>query len=240
MPAAIVTCATEFVGQPSVEALLASGYDVIAHDLAFVSAEIADAFRQNHPGAQTSAAESPDVLVAEARSAFGRIDTCVLNSAFPAERIPAGAMTQARLQAAYEALVFAPLMLTNAVVPHMKAQKSGKLIFCTSAAPLRGLSNYSIYVSARGAANAAVKSLALELAPFNIQVNAVAPNFMESETYFPKALMADPTASAKILNQIPVKRLGRPEEAGGLIAYLAGPDTGFVTGQIIALAGGWA
>lgn len=88
--------------------------------------------------------------------------------------------------------------------------------------------------------NAAVKSLALELGPHNIQVNAVAPNFMESETYFPKTLMNDPVARRKILGNIPLGRLGRPEEAGALIAYLASAKADFVTGQVIALAGGWA
>jgi NAD(P)-dependent dehydrogenase (short-subunit alcohol dehydrogenase family) len=222
MKTAIVTHADQYIGPPAIVALQGAGYRTVewsAHES--VLPKMTEAVAQLHEQGRD-------------------IDVCVLNSAYPAERMPIGGIDESRMRAAYEALVFGPMMLARAIVPQMKAQGSGKLIFCTSAAPLRGLSNYSVYVSARGAMNAAVKSLALELGPHNIQVNAVAPNFMESETYFPKKLMDDPLASKKILSNIPLGRLGRPEEAGALIAYLASPQSDFVTGQVIGLAGGWA
>jgi NAD(P)-dependent dehydrogenase (short-subunit alcohol dehydrogenase family) len=240
MQTAIVTCATQFLGAPAIAALGAAGFRVLAHDPAFAGAEARARFERDHPAARASHAASMAELCAEAAAAYGRIDVCVMNSAFPAERMPVSDISDERMHAAFEALVFAPMRLARAVAPHMVANRAGKLIFCTSAAPLRGLSNYSVYVAARGAMNAGVKSLALELGPRNVQVNAVAPNFMESETYFPKKLMDDPVASKKILNNIPLGRLGRPEEAGALIAYLSSPQSDFVTGQVIGLAGGWA
>lgn len=221
-PVALVTHAAEYVGPPAIKSLTAAGFEVVS----LLSAE-------SGPAEMAAAVE-------KTLAQHGRIDVCVMNSAFPAERMPVGEIEESKMRAAYEALVFGPMMLARAVVPHMKARKSGKLIFCTSAAPLRGLSNYSVYVSARAAMNAAVKSLALELGPHNVQANAVAPNFMESETYFPKKLMDDPAASKKILGNVPLGRLGKPDEAGALIAYLASPQADFVTGQVIALAGGWA
>jgi NAD(P)-dependent dehydrogenase (short-subunit alcohol dehydrogenase family) len=221
MKTAIVTHADLFLGPPTVEALRVAGFKVLT---------------------LTARESGMETAIATAQKAIdgGGIEVCVLNSAFPAERMPVGEIDESRMRAAYEALVFEPLMLARTVAPQMKARKSGKIIFCTSASPLRGLSNYSVYASARGAMNAAVKSLALELGPHNVQVNAVAPNFMESETYFPKKLMDDPVASKKILGNIPMGRLGRPDEAGALIAYLASPQSDFVTGQVISLAGGWA
>jgi NAD(P)-dependent dehydrogenase (short-subunit alcohol dehydrogenase family) len=87
--------------------------------------------------------------------------------------------------------------LSRAVVPQMKQRRSGKLLFVTSAAPLRGLPNYSMYATARRAANALAVSLARELAPFQIQVNAIDPNFVESPTHFPAKLFADPEALKK-------------------------------------------
>lgn len=219
---ALVTHAEEFLGAPAVAALAGAGFEVVALSSAQSGpAEVADAAR-------------------EVISTHGALHVCVMNSAFPAERAPIGAVDEARMRAAYEALVFGPMLLARAVAPHMQARRAGKLLFCTSAAPLRGLPNYSVYVSARGAMNAAVRSLALELAPHNVQVNAIAPNFIESETYFPKALMDDPAARAKILKNIPLGRLGRPDEAGAMIAYLASPAADFVTGQVLTLAGGWA
>lgn len=219
---ALVTHVEEFLGAPAVAALGEAGFEVVA--LA---------------SAQSGPAEVAEAALEVIRT-HGQLDVCVMNSAFPAERAPIGALDEARMRAAYEALVFGPMLLARAVAPHMTARRSGKLIFCTSAAPLRGLPNYSVYVGARGAMNAAVRALALELAPHNVQVNAVAPNFIESETYFPKALMDDPVASQKILKNIPLGRLGRPDEAGALIATLASPASDFITGQVIALAGGWA
>ena len=200
---ALVTHVEEFLGAPAVTALRGDGFEVVALD-----------------SSQSGPAEVADAAM-EVIRAYGALDVCVMNSAFPAERAPIGAVDEARMRAAYEALVFGPMLLARAVAPPMQARRAGKLIFCTSAAPLRGLPNYSVYVGARGAMNAAVRSLALELAPHNVQVNAVAPNFIESETYFPKALMDDPTAREKILKNVPLGRLGRPEEAGAMIAYLA-------------------
>jgi NAD(P)-dependent dehydrogenase (short-subunit alcohol dehydrogenase family) len=97
-----------------------------------------------------------------------------------------------------------------------------------------------MYVAARGGANALAVSLARELAPFNIQVNAVAPNFVESPTYFPPALLADPQALAKITRNIPLGRLGKPGEVGALVAFLASNQADFITGHVMPIAGGWA
>lgn len=180
---ALVTPVEDFLGAPAVSALRGAGFEVVALSTA-----------------QSAPDEAAEAAVA-ATETQGQLDVCVMSSAFPAERAPIGAVD--------EALVFGPLLLARAGVPHMQARRAGMLIFCTSAAPLRELPNDSVYVSARGAMNAAVRGLALELARHNVQANAVAPNFIESETYSPKALMDDPAAD-------------------------------LVTGQILALAGGWA
>ena len=75
-----------------------------------------------------------------------------------------------------EALVVWPYRLVGAAVPSMKLVGGGKIIVVTSAVPLRGIANYSMYAAGRGAENAMVKSLSLELASSNVKANAVAPN----------------------------------------------------------------
>ena len=105
-----------------------------------------------------------------------------------------------------------PFRMASAVVPQMKARKRGKILFITSASPLRGLPNYSMYVTARGGANALAVSLARELGRHNIQVNAIAPNYVESPSYFPPELVNDPEALARMTRNIPLNRLGKPEE----------------------------
>jgi NAD(P)-dependent dehydrogenase (short-subunit alcohol dehydrogenase family) len=78
------------------------------------------------------------------------------------------------------------------------------------------------------------------LPPFNIQVNAIAPNFFQNDTYYPAARWEeDAQFRAALERQVPLKRLGQPEEMGALIAFLASGKATFVTGQVIAFTGGW-
>jgi len=144
------------------------------------------------------------------------------------------------MRRALEDMVVAPYTLTGAVVPSMKERKRGKIIFVTSATPLRGLPNYSMYVTARGATNAMTLTLAHELAGHNIQVNALAPNYVESPAYFPKELVEDPETLAKITKNIPLGRLAKPEEVGKVLAFLASDASSFITGHVLPYAGGWA
>jgi NAD(P)-dependent dehydrogenase (short-subunit alcohol dehydrogenase family) len=97
-----------------------------------------------------------------------------------------------------------------------------------------------MYVTARGAQNAMVVTLARELASSNIAVNAVAPNFVRSPSYFSDAVLNDDAAMAKILAQVPLGRLGKPEEVADVAAFLLADKAGFITGHIIPIAGGWA
>jgi NAD(P)-dependent dehydrogenase (short-subunit alcohol dehydrogenase family) len=133
-----------------------------------------------------------------------------------------------------------PFALAQAAVPAMKRQGGGRIVLITSAAPLRGLANYGMYATARGGANALALTLAKELAPANILVNAIAPNYVANPTYFPPELLADPIARAKMERNIPLRRLGQPEEVAALIAFFAIGDCGFVTGHVVPVAGGWA
>ena len=85
-----------------------------------------------------------------------------------------------------------------------------------------------------------VKSLSLELAPSNIQINAIAPNYIQNPTYFPPLLTENEAAMAKMLANIPAKRLGQPEEVAELIVFFAWDKCGFVTGHVVPISGGWA
>ena len=88
--------------------------------------------------------------------------------------------------------------------------------------------------------NVLVKSLSLDLAPYGIPVNAIAPNYLYSEAYFPKAKFIDnPVGKNFIREVVPAGRLGEPEEIGELINYLANMKGSFHTGTIIKFAGGW-
>lgn len=225
---AVITHAKHFVGPSTARVLAEHGATVICHDA--------------QPGSGTIAADArePEALVEEVMAAQGRIDILICNDAYPAVRAPVDEAEPGEMGRALEALVEWPYRLIGQAVPHMKAAGAGKIVMVTSAAPLRGLANYSMYATARGAGNALVKSLSLELAPFNIQINAIAPNYIENPTYFPPELLANETAMSKMLSNIPAKRLGKPEEVAETIAFFASDRCGFITGHVVPVAGGWA
>jgi NAD(P)-dependent dehydrogenase (short-subunit alcohol dehydrogenase family) len=237
---ALVTNVAHFVGLPAAVELAAQGAVAVCHDAGFALADARKEFAAAHPDLHVIAEQEPADIVAAVTAAHHRIDVLVNNDAFPAIRAPIENARLEDMRAGLEALVTAPFALAQAVVPQMKQRRSGKLLFVTSAAPLRGLPNYSMYATARGATNALAVSLARELAPFNIQVNAIAPNFVESPTYFPAKLLADPEAMKKITGNIPLGRLAKPEEVAALIVFYASPQADFITGHVMPFAGGWA
>ncbi len=83
-------------------------------------------------------------------------------------------------------------------------------------------------------------ALAKEVAPFGIQVNVLAPNYLYSEAYYPRSrFIDDPKGREKIAAIVPMGRLGEPEEAGELVAFLVSGRSTFMTGQILNFTGGW-
>lgn len=236
----LVTSVRHFIGLPIARELAARGARVACHDDSFGDASVRAAFEADHPTLKVLTETEPRQLVERVTAELGPLDALISNDAFPAIRAPIDEANVADLRAALDSLVVAPFALAAAVVPGMKARRAGKILFVTSAAPLRGLPNYAAYVAARGGANALAVSLARELAGFNIQVNALAPNFVESPTYFPPQLLADPDALRKITRNIPLGRLGKPEEAAALAAFLVSSDSDFITGHVMPFAGGWA
>jgi NAD(P)-dependent dehydrogenase (short-subunit alcohol dehydrogenase family) len=133
-----------------------------------------------------------------------------------------------------------PLMrLTRAVLPQMVQRKSGKIISMNSAAPIRGIPKLAAYCTARGAQNAFIRAVGLEVARHNVQVNAIAQNYVENPAYYPPEMLANADLMKRMLGVIPAKRLGRGEESAWLAAFLASDRADFIVGQIIPFAGGW-
>lgn len=137
-------------------------------------------------------------------------------------------------------LVVFPFGMARAAIPRLKAQAKARMVFISSnrnRLPVRGGSIPDI---ARAGANALVKSLSIELAPHSIPVNAIAPNYLYSEMYYPKACFIEAAAGRAYIKQtVPAGRLAQPEEIGELIAYLATMQGTFMTGAIIDFSGGW-
>ncbi|MEM9301338.1 MAG: SDR family oxidoreductase [Pseudomonadota bacterium] len=237
---ALVTNALDFVGPPAVDALVADGFDVLAHDAAFADEGRREAFLKQHAGVGTTGVEDPAQLIARAVDALGRLDVIVSNDAYPAIHVPVDEADVADLQATIDRLVVYPYRLMQAAIPRLKAQARGNVILVTSCRTELPLPGGAIPDIARAGANALVQSLSIELAPFGIPVNAIAPNYLYSEAYFPRAkFIDDPAGRAYIRDVVPAGRLGEPREIGELVSYLAGMEGSFHTGTVIKFAGGW-
>lgn len=128
------------------------------------------------------------------------------------------------------------VQVTQAFVPSMKSRKQGRIINVGSRAAYGSLKRSS-YSAAKAALNGLTSTWALELAPYNITVNTVAPGPVETELFranHPAGSQAEQTA----LGSIPMGRLGQPQDVAAAVAFLLGDDAGFITGQILGVDGG--
>lgn len=125
--------------------------------------------------------------------------------------------------------------ITTAVVPYMKKQKSGNIIFVASTAAQRGEAYHSHYAASKGALIALTKSLSTELASDNIRVNCVAPGWVDTDMSHEALIGPDAT---KILSLIPLGRAATAEEIAGPIVFMASEWAGFVDGEVLNVNGG--
>ena len=237
---ALVTNALEFAGPPAVVALRESGFQVVAHDVAFADAPTKDRYQRANPDVVALSAQVPAEIVESAWALAKRLDVLVSNDAYRPIHGPIADANIDDLRATLDHLLVFPFALAKAAIPRLIAQQSARVVMITSNRTRLPLPGGAIPDAARAALNALVKSLSLELAPHGIPVNAIAPNYLYSETYFPRARFVDDAAGrAYIQEVVPAGRLARPEEIGELIHYLATMQGSFLTGSIIDFSGGW-
>jgi NAD(P)-dependent dehydrogenase (short-subunit alcohol dehydrogenase family) len=237
---ALVTNVLDYVGPPAVKALLKSSYDVVAHDPAFQDENQLEDYKINNPGTIPLGIREPEKLIQRLWDNYGKVDVIVSNDTYPAIHVPIDEANIEDLNATIDHVLIYPFKLMQAAIPRLKKQGRGNVIMITSCRTELPLPGGAIPDIARAGANALVKSLSLDLASYGIPVNAIAPNYLYSEAYFPKAKFIDnPIGRDFIKEVVPAGRLGEPEEIGELISYLASMKGSFHTGTIIKFAGGW-
>jgi 3-oxoacyl-[acyl-carrier protein] reductase len=124
----------------------------------------------------------------------------------------------------------------NAVIPCMKAKKRGSIINVSSTAAVRGEAFHSHYAASKGAIISLSKSLAVELAPFNIRVNSVAPGWVDTDMC--TEVFSDPGFRKRVQDSIPLKRIPPPEDIAGAILFLASDLARHITGEVLNVNGG--
>ena len=130
----------------------------------------------------------------------------------------------------------APFLVSQAVLPSMMARKRGKIVHVASLMSELARPNVIPYTAAKGGVRQLTRGMAVELAPHNIQVNAIAPGYFATEMN--TALLADPQFTAWVNKRTPAGRWGDPPEIAGLAVFLASPASDYVTGQILFIDGG--
>ncbi|WP_429405296.1 SDR family oxidoreductase [Paraburkholderia sp. MM5482-R1] len=237
---ALVTNAAGYAGPPAVTALSDAGFRVFVHDATFTDPVAIAQFLQVHPAAEVICADNPATLVTEAWKTAGKINAIVCNDHYPAVQISSEKASLDEFGQTLEVLVLNPFALLQAAIPLLRDQGGGNIVMITSCRTHAPIQGGAIPDAARAAANALVKSLAVELAPDAIAVNAVSPNFLYSEAYYPKAIFIDNEKGKDyVTKNVPAGRLGRPDEIGDVIRFLASTEARFLTGAIIDFNGGW-
>jgi 2-keto-3-deoxy-L-fuconate dehydrogenase len=172
--------------------------------------------------------------------AAGESDVLVLNLALPAPTSPVVDIGEEEWRQVFSVMVDPLPRFLRAVVPGMKARGGGKVIVMGSASALRGMKRSSTYSAARGAQLAFVQAAGVELAPDNIQVNAIAQNFVENPTYFPPEVQANPRFQERLRREVPLGRLVSAQEDASFVAYLCSDNANCFVGQVFPVCGGWA
>ena len=173
-------------------------------------------------------------MVREIEDAFGPIDILVLNATGPQPMIKLDGLTWRHCLDQLEFFVKSPVLLVRAVMPSMKRRRFGRIINIGSEVFERGMAEFSNYVCAKGAQLGLTRSWAMELAPWQITVNVVAPGWIPTERHAKDPQEAKDAYAATV----PLHRMGVPEDVAEAVAFLAGESLRFITGQKISVNGG--
>jgi 3-oxoacyl-[acyl-carrier protein] reductase len=185
--------------------------------------------------ADVSRKEEVDRAVERALQRFGRVDILV-NNAGVVRPGPLEKVREEDWEAALGVNLKGTFFCTQAVVPTMKKNRYGKIVNMGSRASL-GKEERTVYGATKAGLIGVTRTWALELAQYNINVNYIGPGPIATEL-FKAANPEDSPKTKAIINGVPLKRVGQPEDVANLAAFLASDEASFITGQTIFICGG--
>jgi len=214
---------------------------LITQSADYMGPAIEELFRDE--GAKVSAvagAVPPSEAFVDWASAHESVDVVVANLAHDLTSTPVAEIEDVAWNDLFDALVHPLMRIIRYFGPRMAKRGSGKIVAVTSAAPLRGIPGSTAYCAARGAQNAFVRAAGLEFAHSNVQINAIAQNYVSNEAYYPDSLVATERFQKHLTRNVPAGRVAEARETAELALFLASGNSNFIVGQIIPFAGGWA
>jgi NAD(P)-dependent dehydrogenase (short-subunit alcohol dehydrogenase family) len=239
---AVVTGSAQGLGYTMAQYLAEFGAHVVIADLNEVGAkETAEHISKTGAkalgiGMDVMSLDEIDEMVKRVMDEFGRIDILV-NSAGINIREMALDVTEEHWDKILDINLKGLFFTTQAVARVMKERRYGKVINISSHMARIALPLRAAYCSSKGGVAQLTKELAIEWAPFNITVNAIAPSFFVTPMNEP--LFSDPKMSRFIRENTPIGRPGDPEELGGAVVFLASPASSFITGHLLFVDGGY-
>ncbi|NWF93254.1 MAG: glucose 1-dehydrogenase [Syntrophaceae bacterium] len=239
---AIVIGASRGLGQGMARALGEAGADVAL--VARTSSSLEELEKELKGRGRRSLALPTDIsqpmaiqrMVDRVLEAFGRIDI-LINSQGTQVRKPAVEMTEQDWDGLMAVNLKSVFFSCLTVGKQMIKQKKGKIINVASLTSVIGLPNISIYGASKGGVAQLTKALAVEWAPYRINVNAILPGYYE--TALTADLFKNEERARWVLSRIPLGRTGVPEDLAGTVVFLSSEASDYITGQIIPIDGGW-
>ena len=240
---AIITGSSRGIGRAIAEHMAACGAKVvISSRKAEPCEQVAAGIRAAGGQAIAIAASISDKgqlenLVAQTRAQLGPIDILVCNAATNPYYGPSTGMGDDAFDKIMRNNVLSNHWLCQMVRPDMAAAKNGAIIIISSIGGMRGDANIGMYCVSKAADMQLARNLAVEWGPDNIRVNCIAPGVIKTD--FAKALTEDDTIRALIEKELPLRRVGEPDDIAGIALMLAAPAGKFITGQTIVADGGF-
>ncbi|MCM8819601.1 MAG: 3-oxoacyl-[acyl-carrier-protein] reductase [Candidatus Omnitrophica bacterium] len=174
-------------------------------------------------------------VVKTALEKFGRIDVLINNAGILRDKALM-LMTQQEWQDVINTNLGGVFNMTRAAIVTFLKQKSGCILNISSVSGLHGISRQTNYSAAKAGIIGFSKALAKEVSPYNVRVNVICPGFIDTDMVG----SLNENLKKEILNTIPIKRFGRPEEVAALCAFLASDDAQYIIGEVIRIDGGLA
>ena len=238
--AAIVTGGSRGIGRAVCLALAAQGLDIVVNYAGSAAAAAETAVLCEEKGvkaitvqADVSTAQGADALFEAAMAALGRVDVLVNNAGITRDGLILR-MTEEDFDQVIATNLKGAFLCAKKAARIMMKQRYGRIISISSVVGVHGNAGQANYAASKAGLIGMTKSLAKELGSRHITANAVAPGFIDTDMtrVLPEA------AKTALLGQIPLGALGRPEDIGSAVAFLASEQAGYITGQVLGVDGG--